>query len=285
MIHDASYMACGKNSDVKSLSEHVNELNDKLYSILDSKSNKQTGYFEELVKANKGADLYINFEQAKEHGLLTNEGIPSLEELQQIKPTQERSPYQNFKVLMELSEDQKNKYQETKGGKPLDLQAVMNGLNDEQKKPITELQAQLSQKDNELSNLKTSLSQKESELETTKSDYEKKLNDFVANQDKDFIQALLKENKISKADSEKELNILTSLNAVPEAKQSYKNKLLSANKIVAGEIPDNGENKHDISGSNLTVEVIAKKYNLDLKNTKDLVKAQQLYAKELKTNG
>lgn len=289
MIHEASFFAIGKQKEIESVTNHVKELNDKAFALMDLKANKPDNYFKDLYyKENKGADTYLNAQQSLEHGLVTEIRIPDLQELiTKEKSSNILSEYQNFKLLMDLSNENIKPIKEVK---TLDLKTIMSSLTAEQQAPILALQSELSTAKSELltinasvSSLTQKISEKETEIVQIKTEHEKQLSEIEDKQDKDFINSLVAKKQLAQADVDSELKTLKSLSAIPEAKKSYKDKLIKASSVVGGEIPNNGENEFDLSGSNPEdkLNIIAKKNNLDLNKTQDLIKAQKLLAIEI----
>ncbi len=77
MIHETGFGAFGKHKEIQSVTNHVTEMNDKLFALLDKNAGKSDGYFKDLYYVqNKGADTYLKSEQALEHGLVTEIRIP-----------------------------------------------------------------------------------------------------------------------------------------------------------------------------------------------------------------
>ena len=280
MIHDASYFMMGKHSEVESYVIHVDELNKRLYDIFDTAAGKEPGYFNNLVKEHNGADLFFNAEEAITHGLATSIGVPSIEEIFTYGRLNQSkniitSDFQKFQVLMQYSPDGKNqngqepqnKEIQNKGGKKVTLEDLMEMLTDEQKKPVQVLNLKIKE-------LEGTINESRQEVDNLKKDYEKQLSDLREQSDKDFVDNLLNDMKLTKEDAKDALEILSALSG--DAKDKYKKKLSASSKIVSGEIPDNGENSYDFS--NLDDEKVmeenlrkfAAKKNMPFKTTEDI---------------
>ena len=289
MIHDASFWSVGKHSDIKSISDHVGNLQDKAYAILDNSSKKEAGFFENLVKENKGADLYLTANKALELGLVTEIGIPSIERLQNIEESEKRTTYQNFNLLMKKLVENKNDFltKNEEVARVYDLNLLLKSLDEDQKKPIIELQKQLSDLENKSIELSSKLTEKEKALDYLSSEYEHKFIKLTLESDKDFIQNLIKNMQLSKANEENELKMLSALNDKQEIKQLYKDKLSKANKVVQdSQIPDSGERDYQFENIKPidAIKQIAKDNNLDISNSSDVIEAQMIYAKTLGGN-
>lgn len=291
MIHEASFFAIGKQKEIDSVSSHVSELNDKAFALLDKGANQPEGYFKDLYyKSNNGADLYLNSEEALNHGLVSDIRIPDLQELiSKEKNPNPLSEYQNFKLLMELSNQNILPIKEVK---VLDIKALMSSLTSEQQAPITALQSELVNTKNDLltanntvSELNQKLSSKDNEINQLKVEHENKLAEIVAEQDRDFINNLIAKKQIAQADVENELKTLKSLSLIPEAKKAYKEKLIKASKVVEGEIPENGERDFDLSGVGdelKGIKAYASKNNIDITTVSGYQEARNGYIKSIK---
>ena len=287
MIHEAGFMAIGKHKEIQSVTNHVTEMNDKLFALLDKNSNQPDGYFKDLYYVkNQGADTYLKAEQALEHGLVTEIRIPEAKEIiNKQKSINSISEYQNFMSLMAYSEPENHISIEPKEVKTLDLNAVLGTLSDEQKKPITELTASLTQKQTELDTVTSKLTEKDNEINSLKTSYENKINSMIANQDKEFVESLLANHQLRRFEVEKEIKVLSSLSSVPEAKEAYKEKLAKLSKVVEGEIPDNGEREHNFDSSANVIDGIkayAEKNKIDMTTSDGYQKATAGYKKGVK---
>lgn len=279
MVHDVSAFAIGKSSELDSMVSHVADIEKRLYGILDSQSGKPEGYFENLVMENKGADLYLNADQAIEHGIATDIGIPSMNEIMNFKPERINnskiySEYEKLQIFVQgVPGDTQADNNNFKEVPPVDLKAVLSSLNDEQKKPVLELQKVLEDTEKEVKRITDQLSEKEQEITSIKTGYEEKITSMVNEQDKEFVNLLLKNHQISKADMDKELKALSELSAVPTAKALYKERLAKTPKVVEGQIPDNGERDADMSNPDSeeatlsAVKAYCKKNNIEFSET------------------
>ena len=79
MIHDVSSMAWGKNSEIQATAEEVKRLNDKIYGILSTNSNKSEKWFNKQLNDKGRADWFIESAEAIDLGLADKVGMPKLE--------------------------------------------------------------------------------------------------------------------------------------------------------------------------------------------------------------
>ena len=79
MIHDVSSMAWGKNSEIQASAEEVKRLNDKIYRILSTNSNKSEKWFNKQLNDKGRADWFIESTEAIDLGLADKVGMPKLE--------------------------------------------------------------------------------------------------------------------------------------------------------------------------------------------------------------
>lgn len=290
MIHEASSMNWGKNSEMKSYNSHIDELNTRLFDILDTKSNNAKGFFKDLVNKNNNADLFLNAEQAKEYGLANEIRIPTYEEIFH-KDIVARSPYENIKILMEYSHiDSKtikntnenstnylNNIKSEGGKKSMDLTEFIASLSDEQKEVFKTFQASLTQKGDEITALKEKVSSKETEIAEIKAAHEKKLAEIEASNDKSFLDGLKANFQLKQADYDEELKVLASFGSNTVAKEAYKKKMSQAPKVVAGAIENHKEEQEFTAKGNdyaSKLEVVAKKHGYDLKTVNGMQDAQ-----------
>ena len=308
MIHDASYFAMGKHSDVTSLVTHVDDVEGRLYEMMNSQSGQPEGYYQNLVQKNNGADLYLNSDQALEHGLATDIGIPSMYEVLNFRPENNTtqkvySEYEKVQLLMQYvpnadlnkenglegESSPANNLTNFREDSPVDLKTILASLNDEQKKPIVALQSALDNAKTELNNFSTRLTEKEQEITTITGSYEKKLTDLVAEQDNEFIDRLLANHQLTRVEAEKEKEALAELSDKPKAKASYKERLAKSAKLVEGEIPNNGEGQADLSSltsEDATIKAVkdfCKKNNItfDENSSSSVRSAFKAYSKSL----
>jgi|19_taG_2_1085344.scaffolds.fasta_scaffold02015_8 ATP-dependent protease ClpP protease subunit len=76
MVHTASNMAWGKESEVKTAAAETTRINNQIFKLLDKNSGQKTGYWKSLIKDIDNGELYLNSKQAMDHGLATKVGIP-----------------------------------------------------------------------------------------------------------------------------------------------------------------------------------------------------------------
>ena len=79
MVHDVSSLQWGKEVDLVNNTKETSRLNRKIYSLLDKNTNQKSGYWRNLYKENKYADMYMTPQLAKRHNLATVIGTPHLE--------------------------------------------------------------------------------------------------------------------------------------------------------------------------------------------------------------
>lgn len=79
MIHDVAGGFHGKNIEFQNDAKEMERLNRLLYSILDKNTEQPKGYWRDLVKNNKYADLFLTATTAKKHNLATEVGYPHIE--------------------------------------------------------------------------------------------------------------------------------------------------------------------------------------------------------------
>lgn len=287
MIHEASSMNWGKNSEMKAYGKHIEELNNKLFTVLDTKTNQKTGFFQELINKNNNADLFLNSTEAKDYGLVTEIKIPSQEEIFQ-ETLVARSPYENMRILAQYSyndsfepkkpEANKKTTNSIKNkGVKMDLKELLDSLTAEQKAPIEALQSQVNAKNEELVSVSNALKTKETEITELKASHDKKLSEIEASNDKSFLDGLKANHQLKQADYEEELKVLASFGSNTVAKEAYKKKMSQASKVVTGSI-DNAkdEKEFEANGNDYAskLQVVAKKHGFDLKTINGLQDAQ-----------
>ena len=285
MIHAISGMAYGENEDVRAQADRMDMLNNKLFAILDNAGKKPVGHFLNLYNSDKKrVDWFLSSEEAKELGLVTEIRIPDPEELinkANLSVFTQRSEIQRYQMLMSLSN--KNEISQKiipKKGERMDLELLMSQLDEEQKKPITSLQASIGV-------LQKTISDKESEIQRITTDKDKEINELKTKMDKNYIDGLIQNMKLPKSEETATIEILNSLSG--KSKESYKSQLESRTLSIKSEIPDNGENKEDLSknkkeGSDLLDEMkaYAEKNKIDIKTVDGYQKAYLGYMKSKK---
>lgn len=287
MIHEASSMNWGKNSEMKAYGKHIEELNNKLFTILDSKTNQKTGFFQELINKNNNADLFLNSSEAKNYGLVTEIKIPSQEEIFN-ETFVARSPYENMRILAQYSYNDSFEPKKPEAvkkvtnsiknkGVKMDLKELLASLTDEQKAPIEALQNQITAKNEELLNVSNVLKLKEVEVSDLKAVHEKKLAEIEASNDKSFLDGLKANFQLKQSDYDEELKVLASFGSNTLAKEAYKKKMSQAPKVVAGAIENHKEEQNFTNKGNdyaSKLEVVAKKHGYDLKTVNGMQDAQ-----------
>ena len=78
MIHEMSAGTWGTNSEIQSDAKHFDHLNKLIMHGLDKNCERSEGYFFNLLKENKNADLYFTGEECKEHGIVDHVKVPKL---------------------------------------------------------------------------------------------------------------------------------------------------------------------------------------------------------------
>ena len=77
MIHEVSSMTWGKNSDLKNDSKHTDELNKKLFELLESKGNMKKGYLLKEMRKRVNVDWFLSASQYKTLGLVDHVAVPT----------------------------------------------------------------------------------------------------------------------------------------------------------------------------------------------------------------
>ncbi len=79
MVHEVAGFSWGKDVELQSSAKENSRLNKKIYGLLDRNTEQKPGYWKELTKNNKYADLYMTAQTARKHNLATAMGMPHLE--------------------------------------------------------------------------------------------------------------------------------------------------------------------------------------------------------------
>lgn len=79
MIHDVASAAMGKVEDIKAEAKEVERLNKLIFKLMAEGSGKPTDYFSKLVHENGHADLFLDADDAKKHGLVNHIKVPKFE--------------------------------------------------------------------------------------------------------------------------------------------------------------------------------------------------------------
>lgn len=273
MIHDPSYMNWGKQSEIKSMSDHIEKLKQKYYSIFDSAANREEGFFKQLVKENDGADLFFDTRQAVDNGLVTDVGVPEMSEIFETFSFSNSQPksgvfteHQKYAVLCqyipksesdfadaetkppapsasEHPQPPNNNFNHQEENKPMDIFAVLASLKDEQKTPILALQSEHEKLKGKLANIESDHA-KALEIE------QKKVISAEKKADNQLIDLAVSLKKISKADADDKKEIMSELPAGSKAKEKLLNQvigLFSSESVVPVEIDDKGEKTADLS--------------------------------------
>ena len=78
MIHEVSSMTGGKSTDMVVDAAFTEALTRRLYAILDTACEQESGYWAARVAANKNADLFLTAREALKSGLISSIGLPTL---------------------------------------------------------------------------------------------------------------------------------------------------------------------------------------------------------------
>lgn len=79
MVHQVSSVLWGKDVELQNDAKETSRLNKKIYNLLDRNTEQKPGYWKDLTKNNKYADLYMTAQTARKHNLATAMGVPHLE--------------------------------------------------------------------------------------------------------------------------------------------------------------------------------------------------------------
>ena len=303
MIHAVRSTMRGDLDSQKNEVNQLEKLNNMAFELLDTNTNKPSGFWLNKLAENNNNDLYLSAQEALNLGLITNIGTPELTDIfneDEIKMCEkegnnfddlrlllshENKSNINHKEIFNLIQDNfqskniNNDKNEQKQGGTMDLNKVLGKLSEDEKKPITALQNELISAKQDVEIKSKELETKINEIKALSDNHAKVIADFAKKSDNDFIDTLIASKKLSLAEKNDELEILANL---PESvKAKHKAKLLAKSAVVQGEVPSNGESGFD--GGELSykakLEKVAKKYNLDLKKQSDLAEAQILEAK------
>lgn len=287
MIHEVSSWNIGKNTDIKSRQKHSEDLQVRLFNILDTQAGKEKGFFLDLVSKNNNADLFLNATQSLEYGLATQIKTPSPEEILNTQSANfiPRNPWENIRLFMkytpdqEMQEDEKPNEIKNLSKNPnkdktisktktvevkMDLEELLAMLSNEQKEPVKALINKLSAKEKEVENISASLDAKSKELADVISNHEKEKKEIELSNDKAFLDSLKNDFKLAQANYDEELETLTSLSSNKKAKESYKKKLSQAQKVVEGAIPASENKEPEKVDIGKKIVAYANKHNLNL---------------------
>lgn len=81
MIHDAATYSFGKIEDLKSEVGEADRLNNKIFSLLDVKCGKRSGYFKNILAEKKHTNWYLDAEESLKHGIVDHIGIPIIDSM------------------------------------------------------------------------------------------------------------------------------------------------------------------------------------------------------------
>jgi len=290
MIHSVSGGVVGKTAELQNQANHASQINQKAFDLLDKNSNKLNGFYQNLLKQNNNADLFLTAQQALDYGLITNIGVPNVQDIfgdiGQYLSTDElfSKDYQNIndlKIFLQYGIEKNTSNADIpKGGNDsMDLNAILAkfSMSEGEKNVILGIQNELLSAKNEVSALKSKLETHQEETKKLKNEFSAQILAFNKKEDELFISSLIKDKKISNAEKEHQLKLLQALPL--DLKEAHKKNLEAKANLVEGEIPDNGESAFNFSaGSTIKakLEIIAKENNLNLSKVEDLQKAQEI---------
>lgn len=79
MIHDVSSFAWGKEAEIRASSEEAKRLNETIYRMMaENCGHKDEDYFYDKVHDKRGADWFMNAEEAASHNLANHIGLPQI---------------------------------------------------------------------------------------------------------------------------------------------------------------------------------------------------------------
>jgi ATP-dependent protease ClpP protease subunit len=78
MLHDIASFSFGKMEEIRADFKECERLTNLIFELLDVKCNKSPGYFKKVFADHKHADIYLDSQQAKVHGLIDQVGYPVL---------------------------------------------------------------------------------------------------------------------------------------------------------------------------------------------------------------
>lgn len=185
LVHQPSNIAIGTSADIKSESQETERIKLKSYEILDKACNKESGYFDSLMKQNDNADLFLTPEKCLEIGLATQIGIPSLYDLFPEKNNDSNfqnsnSDFENYKILMNYQYKDNPETKTTTEIKPiLNKKEVSKSMTEEE---IKAMQEKLKKAEEENNRLKLEADeQKKNSLNAIRSIEKEKDSVFVQN--------------------------------------------------------------------------------------------------------
>lgn len=79
MIHGILYSASGKQSEIKSRTDHGDQLQSQIINIMNKKCNKKSNFFQEMIDKNKNADIFLTAKECKKHNIVDYIAEPFLE--------------------------------------------------------------------------------------------------------------------------------------------------------------------------------------------------------------
>jgi hypothetical protein len=290
MIHSVSGGGSGKAAELQNQANHASQINQKAFDLLDKNSNKLNGFYQNLLKQNNNADLFLTAKQALDYELITNIGVPNIQDIfgdiGQYLSTDEffSKDYQNIndlKIFLQygIEKNTSNADIPKGGNNSMDLNAILAkfSMSEGEKNVILGIQNELLSAKTEITNLKGDLNNQKEENKKIKAEFSAQILAFNKKEDEIFISSLIKEKKISNAEKEHQLKVLQALPL--DLKEQHKNTLNARSILVEGEIPDNGEKDFNFSSGGTIkakLEMIAKENNLNLSKVEDLQKAQEL---------
>lgn len=79
MIHDVSSFAFGKEQEIRASSEEAKRLNETIYRMMaENCGHKDKNYFYDKITEKRGADWFMNAEEAESHNLANHVALPEI---------------------------------------------------------------------------------------------------------------------------------------------------------------------------------------------------------------
>lgn len=80
MIHDVSSFAFGKEQEIRASSEEAKRLNETIYRMMaENCGHKDKNYFYDKITEKRGADWFMDAEEAESHNLANHVALPEME--------------------------------------------------------------------------------------------------------------------------------------------------------------------------------------------------------------
>lgn len=85
LVHEVSSFCFGKNVDIKNSAKHTEDMQKRAFRILDKNTGHKPGYWQNRVKLNEHADIYLTAAQAKAESIVTHIGVPLVKTVVSVK--------------------------------------------------------------------------------------------------------------------------------------------------------------------------------------------------------